>query len=112
MDRPALRRVSSALFGNEKTVEVVRALKESSNTATAQQLSKKTGIDHPMVRIVLLRLRDAGVLTALPRGHARAAQYYEADPADPAWIHLCSLADAVIHKCRRDQHDTPIFGPR
>ena len=43
------RRRSAALFGNEKTVEVVLALNEE-GAATAQQVAQKTGIPHSLVR--------------------------------------------------------------
>jgi DNA-binding transcriptional ArsR family regulator len=87
--------VSAKLFGNEKLVEVVLALHAANNTATAQQLAKATGIDHAMVRVVLIRLVDAGLLDALPRANTRAAQYYAADNHGQPWLALCTLARAV-----------------
>lgn len=96
MDHVLLRRASARILGNEKAVEVIRALRDASGTATAQQLAKSTSIDHSMVRDVLIKLADGGVLATLPRATSRAAQYYEADPADQVWVALARLADALF----------------
>lgn len=95
MDPLSLRRASAKIFGNEKTAEVVRGLRDESCSATAQQLAKRTAIDHSLVRDVLVRLADAGVLRMLPRASSRAPQYYEANPRDPVWTALAALADAL-----------------
>lgn len=95
VDIQQIRHVSSAVFGNEKVVEVVLALADERGVATAQQVSKRTGIDHPMVRGVLLRLVTAGVLSTLPRANSRAPQYYEVKREDLLWPALHSLAEAV-----------------
>lgn len=60
-----------------------------------------------MVRTVLVRLHEAGVLTTLPRAHTRAPQYYEADPADPVWDALSKLADAIIGAQRSELRISP-----
>jgi ribosomal protein S25 len=89
------RPLSAAVFGNEKVVEVVLALENESRAATTKQLSQRTGIDHSMVRAVLLRLADAGVLRPLPRAHARGALYYEV-AAPAVWERLLALARALL----------------
>jgi hypothetical protein len=83
---------SAAIFGNEKFVEVVVALSEQQGAATAQQLSRVTGIDHSMVRSVLLRATTAEIVESLPRtGGSRSAQYYQ--PTDSElWRTTLALA--------------------
>lgn len=77
------RGLSAAVFGNEKFVEVLLALEGQQGAATAQQLSKVTGIDHSMVRSVLLRQVAGGLVDALPRsGGRRSPQYYQPADAD------------------------------
>lgn len=90
------RELSASLFGNEKLVEVVTALAKQRGAATAQQLSKLTGVDHGMVRSVLLRAVAAGVAETLPRaGGSRSPQYYQ--PTDTAlWRATLALAQTVV----------------
>jgi hypothetical protein len=71
------RRRSAALFGNEKTVEVILAL-HGEGTATAQMIVVRTGIAHSMVRDAIGRLVEGGVVRALPKtGGTRSPQYYQ-----------------------------------
>lgn len=96
MSSPSSRAVSAALFGNEKFAEVIVALAAEEGAATAQQLSKSTGIDHSMVRSVLLRAATAGIVDALPRtGGSRSAQYYQ-PVASELWSTTTALAHAVL----------------
>lgn len=91
-DTRKTRRLSAALFGNEKVVEVALALDEVNAPCTAQELAVRTGIAHSMVRDVLVRLATAGLLLALPKtGGTRSAQYYEPEDRG-AWTHLIALA--------------------
>lgn len=93
-DHVEVRRVSAAVFGNEKVVEVVLAFDATSEprAATAQDLSHSTGISYSMVRDVLLRLTAGGVLVALPKvGGRRSPQYYQ-PAADEGWDNLVRLA--------------------
>lgn len=90
-----VRRVSAKLLGNEKAAEVVTALRAESGAATAQLLAKRTGVGHSLVRDVLVRLADAGVVTVLPRPHSRAALYYEAKQGS-VWTALLLLAEAIV----------------
>ncbi len=91
------RRLSAALFGNEKVIEVVLAMESLGDpkTAPAQDLSRATAISHSMVRDVLVRLTTAGLVTAAPKiGGARSPQYYQ--PANQVgWEHLAQLAAQV-----------------
>lgn len=95
MASQSTRAVSAAVFGNEKFAEVAVALAEEEGAATAQQLSKATGIDHSMVRSVLLRSVAGGIVDALPRtGGSRSAQYYQPVAGD-LWEATLSLAREI-----------------
>lgn len=75
---PETRRLSSALFGNEKTVEVALFLADSKGIVTAQDVTVPTGIAHSLVRDTLVRLVNGGVVRAHPKtGGSRGTQYYE-----------------------------------
>jgi hypothetical protein len=100
VDEPGeTRRRSAALFGNEKTVEVVLAL-SSEGVATAQQLHTSTGIAYSMVRDALGRLVQGGAVRALPKaGHRRSAQYYQ--PVEGrVWDALVAAAQALQDEAR------------
>jgi hypothetical protein len=93
--RDETRRRSAALFGTEKTVEVVLALHEEA-PATAQMIAVKTGIAHSLVRDALIRLASGEAVRPLPRlGGRRSPQYYE-PVEDDLWIALVSAARAVM----------------
>jgi len=70
------RRRSAALFGNEKTVEVVLALKAEKGWATAQQLHARTGIAYSMVRDALGRLVQGGAVETSRTGGSRSPKFY------------------------------------
>lgn len=92
VDTSRVRALSSAIFGNEKVVEVVLAMDALSEpkSATAQDLNRATGIAHSMVRDVLVRLVDGELVTAVPKvGGSRSPQYYQ--PRD-GWADLVDLA--------------------
>ncbi|ABL84148.1 MULTISPECIES: hypothetical protein [unclassified Nocardioides] len=87
------RRASAAIFGNEKVVEVVLQLNDLAPTH-AQALAAKLGVAHNLVRAVLLKLHEAGVILALPRTGRRSALYYDlpGEPDRETWnrlVHLC-----------------------
>jgi ribosomal protein S25 len=99
-NRDETRRRSAALFGNEKTVEVVVALDEE-GSATAQMIAARTGITHSLVRDVLLRLTAGGAVRPLPRlGGSRSPQYYQPVNGD-LWAALASTAQAIIKASER-----------
>jgi len=94
-NRDETRRRSAALFGTEKTVEVVLALHEEA-PATAQMIAVKTGITYSLVRDALLRLAAGRAIRLLPRlGGRRSPQYYQPVDGD-LWIALTSAARAVM----------------
>jgi hypothetical protein len=93
------RRRSAALFGNEKTVEVVIAL-QGEGTATAQMIVARTGIAHSMVRDAIGRLVEGGVVRALPKtGGTRSPQYYQ-PIGGPVWDALLATVQAVSREIR------------
>lgn len=95
MELQSVQRVSAKVFGNEKYAEVVCALDAEGGAATAQMIAKRTGIDHPMVRDVLVRLAEAGVTTPLSRASSRAPLYYKVEPDDPVWRAIKALARTI-----------------
>jgi GTP-sensing pleiotropic transcriptional regulator CodY len=100
-NRDETRRRSAALFGNEKTVEVVAALDEE-GSATAQTIAARTGITHSLVRDALLRLTAGGAVRPLPRlGGSRSPQYYE-PVNDDLWAALTAAARAIVNISERN----------
>jgi hypothetical protein len=94
-DAGEARRRSAALFGNEKVAEVIVVLAQVGGPATAQDLSRITGVGHSMVRDALLRLVTAGAVTSLPKlGGTRSAQFYECIDGE-GWALLVGLAGWV-----------------
>lgn len=107
-----IRRQSAALFGNEKVVEVVLALDaiQEPRSATAQQLSVATRIGHSMVRDVLQRLTQAGVLSAMAKvGGSRSAQYYQPVSGE-LWSQLVSICAWVVDPLDVDSPRIPHAG--
>jgi len=83
-DLEETRRRSAAIFGNEKTVEVVLALSEEG-----------TGIPHSLVRDALVRLVNGGVVRQVPRiGGSRSPLYYQPTPGN-LWAAVLAAAQAV-----------------
>lgn len=93
-DLEETRRKSAAIFGNEKTVEVVLALSEE-GAATAQMIAMRTGIPHSLVRDALVRLVNGGAARQVPRvGGSRSPLYYQPVPGD-LWAAVLAAAQAV-----------------
>jgi len=91
-DPLATRRLSAAIFGNEKTVEVILAVAAAGGLARATDIVQATGIAHGMVRPVLKRLLDAGAVTAMPRrGGSRGELYFEVSDRT-LWTTLAATA--------------------
>lgn len=90
MERAETRRTSSAVFGNDKFIEVVLSLAPEPH-ATAQQLVDRTGINHDLVKKVLVRLESAGMVKAQARiGGVRGALPYDVQDG-PEWSALLAL---------------------
>ncbi len=99
-NRDETRRRSTALFGNEKTVEVVLALQREA-PATAQAIAVTTGIAYSLVRDALLRLTAGGAVQPLPRlGGSRSPQYYQ-PVDDDLWVALAAAAQAITKASER-----------
>jgi hypothetical protein len=110
-DLEETRRRSAALFGNEKTVEVVLALNEE-GTATAQIIATNTGIPHSLVRDALIRLVAGGVLLQVPRvGGSRSPLYYQPIPGS-LWTAVLSAAEAVARRQERGTGRPPVGNSR
>jgi len=90
-----LRDVSSALFGNEKMVEIVLAMVSERGHATAQKVANDLLVNHDLARKPMLRLVEAGLLRALPKeGGRRSSQYYEVVEG-PGWNALVALSQVL-----------------
>jgi hypothetical protein len=93
-DLEETRHRSAALFGNEKTVEVVLAL-DDEGAATAQELATRTGIPHSLVRDALVRLVAGSAVHQLPRvGGSRSPLYYQPTPGK-LWVAIVAAAQAI-----------------
>jgi hypothetical protein len=95
------RRRSAALFGNEKTVEVVLALDEE-GTATTQMVAATTSIPYSLARDALVRLTAGGAVRQLPRtGGSRSPLYYQ-PVAGSLWDALTAAARTVVEASQED----------
>jgi hypothetical protein len=92
------RRLSAALFGNDKFAEVVVALETLGRTATAQEIANEIRVGHDLVRKVLLRLSDAHLVKARERiGGRRGALPYEVT-SNPEWGVLVNMCRSLIRE--------------
>jgi hypothetical protein len=93
---PNVRRVSAAIFNNEKAVEVLSSIGDQRGAFTATDISGSTGIAHGLVRAFLRRLTEDDVLLrALPKtGSSHGPQFYEMSD-NPAWPDLTHLAKKI-----------------
>jgi len=93
------RRRSAALFGNEKTVEVVLAL-DQEGAATAQMVAVRTGLAYSLARDALKRLSHGGAVREIPRvGGSRSSLYYE--PIEGSlWKALTGASRAVAAQAK------------
>ncbi|MEW2518626.1 hypothetical protein [Actinacidiphila alni] len=93
--REALRRRSSALFGNRYLAEVVVAVVDLTSAAgdtavTVRMVASRTGLTDSLVRPVVKRLVDAQLLLPLPQERLRGASYHEVRHDDRVWKTLVS----------------------
>jgi hypothetical protein len=101
------RRRSAALFGNEKTVEVILVL-DAEGAATAQMVAAETRISYSLVRDALVRLAAGGAVRQIPRaGGSRSPLYYEPVTGD-LWKALTTAARALTETA--GQEHTPRTG--
>ncbi|WP_436700676.1 hypothetical protein [Nocardioides sp. BYT-33-1] len=93
-DGEARRARSAALFNNRHFADcaahLLTASKSGAEFVTVRQIAAASQLADSLVRPVVLRLVDAGVLEKLPRlGSGRSPQYYRVVDADLlAWASL------------------------
>jgi hypothetical protein len=101
---PFYRDVSQRIFGNGKYAEIVLAVASEREAAagsvgplsvTAQQLAVRSGVAYSLVRDVLIRMAEAGILIREPKAHARAVQFYTLVESD-LWTALVGLAQQIV----------------
>ncbi|MBF6339852.1 winged helix-turn-helix transcriptional regulator [Nocardia abscessus] len=90
---------SAALFNNRHLVTVVHAISSGQVTPkfTNRQIAGATGLPDSVVRPILRRLRDAGVITPVVdhMTGARGAKYFQAVANTTAWTSLTELCRAL-----------------
>lgn len=95
------REYSAALFGNRFVAEVVTAIQRLApsheDAVTTRLVASKTGLSDSLVRPVMLRLAEAGLLIPIERaGGPRSTLWYQIRRA-PLWIAVteaCTLIGA------------------
>lgn len=86
----ASRARSAAVFGNRYFAEVVMAVSHLSGDShvgvTMRMVASEASLSDSLVRQVMNRLRDAGLVRELPRtGGVRSPRYFQVSPS-PLWI--------------------------
>ena len=90
------RQLSAALFGNEKLAEIALYMESEAVPVTAQMIANGTGFSHGLVRDVLRRLVNTGVLAELPRlGGSRSPLFYRIVPG-PLWSAVVALTEQLV----------------
>ena len=90
------RSASSALFNNDKLVEVVLELDRwTGASVTTREVARNLGISDDLVKKVLIRLLAVGLLKELPRvGGSRGPLPYEVQ-VGRQWSALVDLAKSL-----------------
>lgn len=95
MGEDVVRRASSAMFNNDKFVEVVLTLDRLGGTPTTTELARSIGISNDLVMKVLKRLIELGFVKGLPRtGGVRGPLPYEVQQGPP-WRALAVLCETL-----------------
>jgi hypothetical protein len=94
----ASRDRSSAIFGNRYFVDVVLAVNQLSGTedasVTMRMVASETTLSDSLVRQVMKRLRDAGLIAEQPRtGGTRSARYFQVHRG-PLWTGILAACTA------------------
>ncbi|MFD3572554.1 hypothetical protein [Streptomyces sp. NPDC058644] len=100
----ALHRRSSALFGNRYMAEVVVAVDDLTSATgatpvTVRMVASRTGLTDSLVRPVVKRLVDAGLLDPQPQERLRTASYHQVRRDDGLWdtlVNTCQLLHGAI----------------
>jgi hypothetical protein len=98
-DGEASRERSSAIFGNRYFVDVVLAMDQLSSAddarVTMRMVASETTLSDSLVRQVMQRLRDAGLVAEPPRtGGARSPRYFQVRRG-PLWNGVLSACTAT-----------------
>jgi hypothetical protein len=98
-DREASLERSSAIFGNRYFVDVVLAVNQLSTaddaSVTTRMVASETTLSDSLVRQVMQRLRDAGLVAEPPRaGGARSPRYFQVRRG-PLWNGVLSACAAA-----------------
>jgi hypothetical protein len=98
-DGEASRERSSAIFGNRYFADVVVAVDQLSAadgaSVTARMVASETTLSDSLVRQVIQRLRDAGLIAELPRtGGTRSPRYFQVRRG-PLWNSVLSACAAA-----------------
>lgn len=106
--REALRRRSSALFGNRYMAEVVVAVVDLTSATgdtpiTVRMVASRTGLTDSLVRPIVKRLVDAGLLEPQPQERLRGAYFHEVRRDDGLW-------DMLVNTCRLLHSAIPLSG--
>lgn len=88
-EREPSRERSSAIFGNRYFVDVVLAMDQLSSTddapVTTRMVASETTLSDSLVRQVMQRLRDAGLIAEHPRTGGRRSPRYFRVHRGPLW---------------------------
>ncbi|NKY59390.1 hypothetical protein [Nocardia flavorosea] len=101
--REAIRNLSAAIFGNRYMVDVVSAIARLAADnedegitvrmiATATATASHAQVPDALVKQVVKRLVDAGVMAVLPRSRPRGPLYHRLDRSNRAWRALAHLS--------------------
>ena len=110
-DREARAARSAALFNNSHFAEVAARVADLSRAhggmVTTRMVASVSGLADSIVRPVLLRLVDAGVLGKLPRaGSGRSPQFYSVQALE-ALVVINRLADGSIPAADQQSNNQP-----
>jgi hypothetical protein len=101
----ALRERSVAIFGNSFFAEVVTAVDRLSAPSeifvTTRMVASETKLSDSLVRPVLLRLRNTGLIMALPRtGGPRSTLHYQVRRG-PLWTAVVAACALIVEETRQ-----------
>lgn len=91
------------MFGNRYFVEVVAGIADQAPTThdrvTVRMLAARTGLTDSLVKLVVTRLINAGLLLSLPPDRPRGPRYHQVQRAGGQW-------DALVDLCARLTNET------
>jgi hypothetical protein len=89
--------LSKAVFGNKHMLTVAAMIAAGPSVTTQREIARETGLPDSTVRLVVLRLVDAGALHALPR--SSSSQYFERSTS-PIWDFATALRSVAAEGSR------------